>query len=37
VRYEDLKADTVGQFTEVVRVCGLEEDGDRIARAGGVL
>lgn len=33
VRYEDLKADTVGQFTEVVRFCGLEEDGDRIARA----
>ncbi len=33
VRYEDLQADTIGQFTEVVRFCRLEEDPDQIARA----
>jgi len=33
VRYEDLKADTVGKFTEVIRFCGLEKDPERISRA----
>jgi hypothetical protein len=33
VRYEDLHADPIAVFTEVVRFCGLEEDAARIARA----
>jgi hypothetical protein len=30
VRYEDIKADPIGQFTTVIRFSGLEEDLKRI-------
>lgn len=33
VRYEDMKADTVGRFTQVIRYCGLDDDPKRIAKA----
>ncbi len=33
VRYEDLKADSVGTFTKMIRFCGLEADPARIEKA----
>ena len=33
VRYEDLKADTLAGFREVVRFCGLEDDPPRLEKA----
>ncbi len=33
VRYEDLKADTLATFREVVRFCGLDDDLPRITKA----
>ena len=33
VRYEDLHADTVTVFREVVRFCGLEDDPPRLEKA----
>ena len=33
VRYEDLKADTLGKFREVIRFCGLEDDPARLEKA----
>jgi aryl sulfotransferase len=33
VRYEDMKADTVCRFTEVIRYSGLDDDPVRIAKA----
>lgn len=33
VRYEDMKADTVGMFTQVIQFCGLDDDPERIAKA----
>lgn len=33
VRYEDMKADTVRRFTDVVSYCELDTDPDRIAKA----
>ncbi|MBW7886442.1 MAG: sulfotransferase domain-containing protein [Caldilineaceae bacterium] len=33
VRYEDLKADTIAQFTAVLRFCGLPVEPGRVAKA----
>lgn len=33
VRYEDLVANTIAKFTEVIRFCGLDDDPERIAKA----
>jgi len=33
VRYEDMQADPVATFTDVVRFCGLDDDSVRIAKA----
>ncbi len=33
VRYEDMVADTISTFTEVIRFCGLDDNPQRIARA----
>lgn len=33
VRYEDMRADPISGFTEVIRFCGLDTDPERIAKA----
>ncbi len=33
LRYEDMKADTIGTFSKVIGFCGLEDEPERIAKA----
>lgn len=33
VPYEEMKANTVGMFTQVIRFCGLDDEPERIAKA----